>query len=87
VSSANLVLTNAGWPRAARHALSSMLMKTGEPSTGSNSDGASAGVISSTRSGVRISSHRAKPGTLLSQLIDNVTPDVSRGAGDEDAVH
>jgi hypothetical protein len=28
-----------------------------------------------------------KRGTLLSQLIDNMTPDVSRGAGDEDAVH
>ena len=36
---------------------------------------------------VRISSHRAKAGTRGSQLIDNVTPDVSSGSGDEDAIH
>ena len=36
---------------------------------------------------VRISSHRTKPGARGSQLIDNVTPDVSSGAGDEDAMH
>jgi hypothetical protein len=36
---------------------------------------------------VRIASHRTKLGTRGDQLIDDVTPNVSGGAGDEDAVH
>lgn len=36
---------------------------------------------------VRIASHGTKPGTRGGQLIDDVTSDVSSGAGDEDAIH
>ena len=36
---------------------------------------------------VRIASHRTKLGTRGDQLIDDVTPNVSGGAGDEDAIH
>jgi hypothetical protein len=36
---------------------------------------------------VRIASHRTTPGASSSQLIDDVTPDVSSGAGDQDSIH
>ena len=34
-----------------------------------------------------ILSHRTKPRACGSQLFDNMTPDISSGAGDEDAIH
>lgn len=37
--------------------------------------------------GFRIASHRTNPGTHRPQLVDDVTPDVPRGAGDEYPMH
>jgi hypothetical protein len=85
-------LTNAGRPSAAPHALRSQehridLLQAGVETLGNREIPPHDIDVGRQTRCVRIASHRTKLGARSSQLIDDVTPDVSSGAGDEDSIH